>query len=51
MNQSFFQKVNELINSFIERKLKEDFLFKDVIFYFSSTESPGEGEHKILDVI
>lgn len=51
MNQLFLQRVNDVIYNFIECKLKQDPVFKDVLFYFSSSEMPGEGEHKILDII
>ena len=31
--------------------LKDDPLFKDLIIYYSGPSDPGEGEHKILDLI
>lgn len=47
----FMVKLNEALKRFIERKLASDPEWRNVKVILSGHETPGEGEHKIMDFI
>lgn len=44
-------KLNEHLDFFIKRKIKEDLLWSNIKVVYSGGNIPGEGEHKILDYV
>lgn len=47
----FMAKVSEIIKYFIQKKIKEDPIWRNLRVIFSGHEIPGEGEHKIMEHI
>jgi 5'-3' exoribonuclease 1 len=47
----FMAKVSEVIKYFIQKKIKEDPIWRNLRVIFSGHEIPGEGEHKIMEHI
>ena len=47
----FMYNVDKILQYFINKKLLEDPLWKDVQVIYSSHSDPGEGEHKIMSFI
>ena len=47
----FMQKVSDLIKYFIQKKIKEDPVWRNLKVIYSGHEIPGEGEHKIMEHI
>jgi len=44
-------RLNEQLKYFVSMKISTDELWKDVDVILSGHETPGEGEHKIMDYI
>lgn len=47
----FLERISEQLIYFIRHKIKNDPLWTRLEVYFSGSEVPGEGEHKIMDFI
>ena len=47
----FLDKVSKVIQYFIRKKIKEDYLWKNLTVIFSGHDVAGEGEHKIMQHI
>nr|CCA20056.1 5'3' exoribonuclease 1 putative [Albugo laibachii Nc14] len=47
----FLERISEQLVYFIRHKIKNDPLWSRLEVYFSGSEVPGEGEHKIMDFI
>lgn len=47
----FMARVSATIKYFIQKKIKEDPIWRDLKVIFSGQEVPGEGEHKIMEHI
>lgn len=45
----FMARVSETIKYFVQKKIKEDPIWRDIQVVFSGHEIPGEGEHKIME--
>ena len=44
-------RLNEQLKYFVTQKISTDSLWQDVTVILSGHETPGEGEHKIMDYI
>jgi 5'-3' exoribonuclease 1 len=47
----FMMKISTHIEYYIQKKIKEDPLWQNLLVIFSGHNVPGEGEHKIMDFI
>ena len=47
----FMCRLNEQLKYFVTQKISSDSLWQDVTVILSGHETPGEGEHKIMDYI
>jgi 5'-3' exoribonuclease 1 len=47
----FMQQLNEMIHFFLLRKIEEDQHWKRLSIVFTGSDTPGEGEHKIMEFI
>ena len=41
-------QLNEMLHFFIEKKIEEDDYWKGLSVVFTGSDTPGEGEHKIM---
>ncbi len=48
---AFMEEVDKHIRYFIQKKIKEDPLWRDLEVIYSGHDVPGEGEHKIMQHI
>lgn len=47
----FMARLSEHLKFFISKKIEEDLLWRSIQIIFSGHETPGEGEHKIMEYI
>lgn len=47
----FMQQLNEMLHFFLQKKIEEDNYWKRLSIFFTGSDSPGEGEHKIMEFI
>ena len=47
----FMEELNANLNFFIKKKIEEDDYWKSLSIIFTGSDSPGEGEHKIMEFI
>lgn len=47
----FMNELSQCIQEFIKYKISKDFYWKKLDVYFSSEQVPGEGEHKIMNLL
>lgn len=45
------QQLNEMIHFFLLKKIEEDQHWKNLSIIFTGSDTPGEGEHKIMEFI
>ncbi|CAL1299821.1 unnamed protein product [Larinioides sclopetarius] len=48
---AFMARLQDVLKGFVVHKMSSDKLWKNVRVYLSGHETPGEGEHKIMDFI
>ena len=48
---SFMQQLNEMLHFFIKKKIEEDQYWKSLSVVFTGSDTPGEGEHKIMEFV
>ena len=44
----FMQQLNEMIHFFLLKKIEDDQHWKNLSIIFTGSDTPGEGEHKIM---
>lgn len=47
----FMQQLNEMLHFFVQKKIHEDDYWKSLSIVFTGSDTPGEGEHKIMEFV
>ena len=48
---AFMEQLNRMLHFFIQKKIDEDDYWKSLSVVFTGSDTPGEGEHKIMEFI
>lgn len=44
-------QLNEMLHFYIQKKIQEDDYWKSLSIVFTGSDTPGEGEHKIMEFV
>ena len=48
---SFMKQLNDMLHFFVQKKIEEDNYWKGLSIVFTGSDTPGEGEHKIMEFV